>query len=104
MTLNGKWILEGDFDTVVSKISLFECAEVVLVVKPILIQPDFVIFGCYIPTIPRLTSIISGRIVLRRLLNNQTEIQAIGFRDWAAPFVKSLMESLEGQEGLARKD
>jgi hypothetical protein len=96
--LTGKWIIERDFDTVVSKISRFECAEVVLVIKSLRIEPDFVIFGCYIPTVPRLTSVLSGRILVHRVSENQTQVQAISFLSWADPFIKSLIENLQDQE------
>jgi hypothetical protein len=92
--MNRQWILDRDFDSVVSTISQFKCVEVTLVIKPLQMRPDFAIFGCYIPTIPRPTSIISGKIYVRKLPDHRTEIQASNFQDWAAPFISSLIEKL----------
>jgi len=92
--MNGKWILKKDFDSVTCLVSQFECNEVILTIKPVQRRPDFAIFGCYIPTQPRPTSIILGRIIIRRLPDNRTELQAKNLPDWADPFIQSLIKSI----------
>jgi hypothetical protein len=96
--MNGKWIFQRDFDSVAALVSQFECAEVVLTIKPLQTRPDCVIFGCYIPTQPRPTSIILGRIILRRLPDRQTELQVKNLPDWAEPFIQAMIKSIRESE------
>jgi len=92
--MEGKWVFDKDLDLVASEISKFECSEIELVIKPLRIQSNSILFGCYIPTIPRPTSIISGKILVKRLVDNQTELRAIDFQDWAVPFIEELINFL----------
>jgi len=46
--MNGKWLFQGDFNTITSLISEFECSKVELVIMPIQTRPDFMIYGCYV--------------------------------------------------------
>ncbi|MGA9397919.1 MAG: hypothetical protein WBV22_06620 [Anaerolineaceae bacterium] len=91
-----KWIFDKDFDSVISDISKFKSSESDFVIKPLQVKSDSVLFGCYIPTIPRPTSIISGKILIKRLADNRTELKAINFQDWALLFLKILISSLSG--------
>jgi hypothetical protein len=97
--MNGKWIFNRDFSSITSLISEFECSEVELVIKPIQTRPDFVIYGCYIPSQPRPTSIISGEIFVQKLLDNRTEVRITDFPSWAAPFFESLIHRIREDEG-----
>ncbi len=89
--MNGKWVFNKEFGQVVERAEQFECNEVVLDMKPILIESDRVIFGCYIPTQPRPTSILLGRIILRKLDDQRTELRAVNLPDWAGPFLQALV-------------
>ena len=96
--MNGKWLFTGDFNAISSLISEFECSEVELVIEPIQIRPDFVIYGCYLPSQPRPTSIISGEIFLRKLPDGRTELRITDFPSWAAPFFESLIKKIREEE------
>jgi hypothetical protein len=87
-----KWVIGRDFDTISAEMKEFECPEVVLEIKPIMIRADRVLFGCYIPAMPRMTSIISGKILVTRLAGNRTEIQAYDIQPWVEPYLISLIE------------
>lgn len=95
--MNGKWVFEKDFDAVAARVAQFECVRISLVILPLAIQPDEIIFGCYVPTIPRPTSLIAGKIIVRRLGNKRAEVQAFDFQDWAEPFVSGLIGMIEGE-------
>jgi hypothetical protein len=92
--MNGEWTLERDFSSVTSIVLNFKCPEVVLSIQPLEMTDDLALLGCYIPTIPRPTSILSGRILLRRLPDHRTGLRAIDFQAWAAPFLQSLVSSI----------
>ena len=96
--MNGEWIFEREFSRVTRQVLNFKCPEVVLVIELLEMTDDSALLGCYIPTIPRPTSILSGRILLRRLPDQRTGLQAFDFQPWAAPFLQSLINSIsEGQ-------
>jgi hypothetical protein len=94
-SLDQNWVFEKDFDVVASLIKDFECAEVVLEIKPIRIRPDAILFGLYIPHMPRLTNILSGKILIRRLSGQRTELQVMDLAEWAAPFINSLINEIK---------
>ena len=87
-------ILKSDFVTIVARLAQFSGSQPGLVLKPLQIGSKRAIFGCYVPTIPRPTSLVCGRIFVRRLGENQTEIRLDGFQDWDGEFIRSLLESL----------
>jgi hypothetical protein len=92
--MDRKWVFNQVFNTITSEISNFECSEVILVIKPIMIRSDRMLFGCYIPAMPRPASIISGKILVNRLENNRTEVQVMDFQPWGEIFVKLLIDHL----------
>lgn len=92
--LNRKWVFDKDIDEVASEISNFEYAGFEFVIKPLQVRSDLIQFGCYIPTIPRPTSILSGSIVIKRLSEQRTELEMVNFPGWAAPFIKSLISRI----------
>ena len=92
--MNGEWIIEREFSSVTLQVLNFKCPEVVLVILPLEMTNDSALLGCYIPTIPRPTSIYSGRILLRRLSDHRTGLGAIDFQAWAAPFLQLLVKSI----------
>jgi len=96
--MNGKWIFKSDFTSITSLISEFEYLEVELVIEPIQTRPDFVIYGCYVPSQPRSTSIISGEIFVRRLSDGRTELRITDFPGWAAPFFEALIRRIRQDE------
>ena len=96
--MKNKWVFDRDFDTISTEIEEFECPEIVLEIKPIMIRIDRVLFGCYIPAMPRMTSIISGKVLVIRLANNRTGIQAYDFQPWVEPYIKSLIEYISAGE------
>jgi hypothetical protein len=96
--MNVKWILQRDFETAASLVTHFEYTEVVLTIKLLQTRPDCVIFGCYIPTQPRPTSLILGRIILRRLPDRQTELQVKNLPDWTEPFIQAMIKLIRESE------
>jgi hypothetical protein len=94
-TLDRKWVFDKDFESVASIIKDFECAEVVLEIKPLRVRSDSILFGCYIPHMPRLTNILSGKILISRLSDHRTELQVMDLVEWAVPFIKSLIEKID---------
>ena len=97
-SMETKWVIERDFDTVSAEIREFECPGIVLEIKSMMIRVDRVLFGCYIPAMPRMTSIISGKVLVIRLANNRTGIQAYDFQPWVEPYIKSLIEYISAGE------
>jgi hypothetical protein len=95
--MKNKWLVDRDFETVLAEINEFVCPQVVLEIKPITTRADQVLFGCYIPAMPRMTSIISGRIMVKRLADNRTEFQVLDYQPWVEPFIKSLIEYISGR-------
>jgi hypothetical protein len=96
--MNGKWIFTTDFTSITTIISEFECSEVELVIKPIQTRPDFMIYGCYVPSQPRPTSIISGEIFVRKLPDARTELRITDFPSWASPFFEALIKKIRELE------
>jgi hypothetical protein len=96
--MNGKWLFTGDFNTITTLISEFECSDVELVIRPIQTRPDFMIYGCYIPSQPRPSSIISGEIFVRRLPDGRIELRITDFPSWAAPFFEALIKKIRELE------
>jgi hypothetical protein len=90
-----KWVFDKDFESVASIIKDFECAEVVLEIKPLRVRSDSILFGCYIPHMPRLTNILSGKVLIRKLSDDRTELQVMDLVEWAVPFIKSLIEKID---------
>jgi hypothetical protein len=89
-----KCLIDKDFDSVSLEIIQFKHPEIDLLIKPLTTRTNEILYGCYIPTIPRPTSILSGRILIRRLGEDRTELQAFGIHSWAEPFIKSLIDRL----------
>jgi hypothetical protein len=100
-TMNGKWLFSKNINDIISVISDFRCPEVEMVITPIQSRPDFVIFGCYVPSQPRPTSIISGEIFVRSLPDERTEVRITDFPSWAAPFLEALIVRIRQDEGNA---
>jgi hypothetical protein len=96
--MNGKWLFTCDFDAITSIISEFECSEVELVIKQIQTRPDFMIYGCYIPSQPRPSSIISGEIFVRRLPDERIEVRITDFPSWASPFFEAMIKKIRELE------
>ncbi len=94
--MNGEWIIEREFSCVTRQVLNFKCPEVVLDIQLLEMADDSVLLGCYIPTIPRPASIISGKLLLRRLPEHRTGLRAFDFLPWAAPFLQTLVNSLSG--------
>jgi hypothetical protein len=92
--MDGDWIFEEDFESVAAKILDFKCTDLVLTIELLEKQSDNIVFGCYVPTIPRPTSILSGKLTVRRLPDHRTELLALNFFDWADPFIKALVKSI----------
>ncbi len=92
--MDAQWVVEGQFEAVIERILRFECAQAPMLIKPIRRRPDFVLMGCYVPTLPRPTSLLSGKIIVRRLAGNSTEIKLAGFQSGATPFVELLKAAL----------
>jgi len=57
-----------------------------------------VIYGCYLPSQARPTSIISGEIFVRKLPDGRTELRITDFPGWAAPFFESLIRRIRMDE------
>jgi hypothetical protein len=91
-----KCVINRDLGTVSSEISAFERPENDLVIRQLDSHADEVLFGCYIPTVPRPTSILSGRILVKRLGENQTELQATEVQSWAETGIMALIDHLSG--------
>ena len=83
-----------DFDKVASAILNLECAEVVLEIKPLHIRADSILFGCYIPHMPRMTNILSGRMLIRRISTRRTELRLMDLPEWASPIEKCLFDAI----------
>ena len=96
--MENKWVFDRDFDTISVEIKEFQWPGIALEIKPIMIRADQVLFGCYIPAMPRMTSIISGKVLVTRLAASRTEIQAYDFQPWVEPYIKSLIEYLSAGE------
>ena len=96
--MDGKWILARPHDGVVAGIPRFVHPEIKLVIKRLRKQNGSILFGCYVPTIPRPTSILTGKILVSRLSTDRTELQALEFQDWAMPFVYALINYLSGKK------
>jgi hypothetical protein len=92
--VKSEYILEEDFDTVHSRVSSFHCPEEDLTIQTLETNSDSILFGCYVPTIPRPTTIIAGKIFLMRLPDHRTRLIAIDFQDWSRPFLESLIKEL----------
>lgn len=92
--MDGEWIIEGEFNRVTLQVLNFRCPEVALDIQLLEVADDLILLGCYVPTIPRPTSIISGKILLRRLPEHRTGLRAFDFQPWAAPFLQALVNSL----------
>ncbi|MCL4562318.1 MAG: hypothetical protein M1281_17115 [Chloroflexi bacterium] len=92
--MDGKWVVEKDFASVVRRIMDFEPAEMPMTIKPIRMRPGFALLGCYVPTQPRPTSLLSGKLLVRSLAGSRTEVSAEDFSEWAGPFLQSLIASL----------
>ena len=95
-----EWILEGELDRITSLVLNFRDPEVALTILPLFVTPKFALLGCYVPTIPRPTSLIAGKILLCRLGKDRTTLQARDFPDWAEPFLQSLLSSLSPRKDL----
>jgi hypothetical protein len=95
--MNGEWIFQREFGSVTLQVLNFKCPEVELVIQPLKMADDSAVLGCYIPTIPRPTSILSGRLLLYRLPRHRTGLRALDFQSWAAPFLQSLVNSISNQ-------
>jgi hypothetical protein len=96
--MDNKWVFDRDFDTISDEIKEFECPGISLEIKPITIRADRMLFGCYIPAMPRMTSIISGKVQVTRLAAIRTEIQVFDFQSWVEPYIKSLIEYISAGE------
>ncbi|HVN54156.1 MAG TPA: hypothetical protein VMT46_07480 [Anaerolineaceae bacterium] len=92
--MHQEWVLTGNLDSISSLVLNFRCPEIELTILPLFITPQSVLLGCYIPTIPRPTSLIVGKILLYRSGKDSTLLQARDFPDWAGPFLHSLIEGL----------
>ncbi len=92
--MNGDWIFEKEFKYVAMQILDFKCAEVELDIRRLEMSDNSVLLGCYVPTIPRPTSILSGKILVSRLSDHRAAVRAIDFHSWAAPFLQSLVNWL----------
>lgn len=90
--MKNSWVIERDFETISAEIKEFELPVFDMEIKPIMTRADRVLFGCYIPSMPRMTSIISGKVLVTKLAEARTGIRAYDFQPWVEPFIKSLIE------------
>jgi hypothetical protein len=88
------WVLEREFETVSADIKEFELTGIALEIKPIVTRTDRVLFGVYIPSMPRMTSIISGKVLVTKLAEARTGIRAFDYQPWVEPFLRSMIESI----------
>ncbi len=93
--MDTKWVLERDFDAILAGIKEFECPEIALEIKPIMVRSDRALFGCYIPAMPRMTIVISGKVWVTKLGEGLTEIQTTELKPWVEPFIKTLIEHIQ---------
>ena len=89
-----EWVIDRDFDRVTTEIKEFVSPGIALEIKPIVIRAGRVLFGIYIPSMPRMTSIISGKVLVTKLAEVRTKIRAFDLQPWVEPFLKSLIESI----------
>ncbi len=90
--MDRKWVFNRDLDSVAGAINSYDNTE--MVIKSLRVRSNSILFGCYIPTVPRPTSIISAKILLTRLAGNRTELIATNIQEWAIPFIDQLISSL----------
>ncbi|MBN2676771.1 MAG: hypothetical protein JXR32_01770 [Anaerolineaceae bacterium] len=88
--MDRKWTVAREIESIDSIIIASDWIGNDLVIKPLRIQASFILYGCYIPARPRPTSIITGRIVIRRISSGRTELRAVGFPEWAEPYIERL--------------
>ena len=89
-----EWVIDRDFDRVTTEIKEFVSPGIALEIKPITVRADRVLFGVYIPSMPRMTSIISGKVLVTKLAEARTGIRAFDYQPWVEPFLRSMIESI----------
>jgi hypothetical protein len=89
-----KCSFEQDFETLSLQIENFQRRENDIVIRPVSVQKDLTVFGCYLPTIPGLSGMMAGRLLLRRLTDNLVELQVVEVQDWAEAGIMALIDYL----------
>jgi hypothetical protein len=99
--MNGEWVIDRDYEKVAAAIAAFQCKGMELEILVLRRGHRAVVYGCYVPALPRPTSIATGKIHVQALAERTTWVRLEGFPKWASPFTQALIDHLYSPGGWA---
>ncbi len=97
--MNGEWVIDRDYEKVAAAIAAFQCEGMELEILVLRRGHRAVVYGCYVPALPRPTSVATGKIYVQALAERTTWVRLEGFPGWANSFSQALIDRLQSSVG-----